>query len=423
MAERYLFFNSTPTDERMYHAQDFAQYFGSVLSSGVLHADGIPGIKVTVEPGTLNVVVSEGRAIIKGHLYENTTPLTLAHSIPEPTLDRIDRIVLRLDLTNENRNIKLHVRTGTPATVPTAPDLTRTAFIYEISLARIKVRSNTVQLLPSDLVDERLDTSVSGLVSSLISIPTDQLQNFIDAKRVELGDEMSVALDAYLLSLAQAEQKLASDLTTWEQQWTDWFASVQGSSFVTGTEFLTHTEKTSSLTVSGHVKLSNSVTSASEVLAATPKAVKTAMDRADAAFTSASNGKSAIGAAITGVDPTVTVPLDPTFANLATAIGQINTGKKWASGIDSRTIPANGDESIFILHGLGITPTTVSVVDLARNNDASAVILNGTMRAIKKSGAFDSIEILSISNAYIQIRYLNGQTFSLNADLNWRAYE
>lgn len=51
------------------------------------------------------------------------------------------------------------------------------------------------------------------------------------------------------------------------------------------------------------------------------------------AFTSASNGKGAVKAAITGVDPDVVIPPDPTFPDLATAIGQISTGKKWASGI------------------------------------------------------------------------------------------
>jgi len=44
------------------------------------------------------------------------------------------------------------------------------------------------------------------------------------------------------------------------------------------------------------------------------------------AFQSASNGKEAIKAAITGVDPEVTIPNDATFQQLANAIGQIETG-------------------------------------------------------------------------------------------------
>lgn len=54
--------------------------------------------------------------------------------------------------------------------------------------------------------------------------------------------------------------------------------------------------------------------------------IKEAQDKADQAFQSASNGKVAIKTAITGVDPTVTIPTDATFNQLATSIGQIKTG-------------------------------------------------------------------------------------------------
>lgn len=179
--ERYKFFNSAPGDPRTYQAADFADYFGSVLSTGLLHTDNIPGMSVSVETGSLNTVVSAGKAIMKGHLYENTADYTLAHTLPEVDLDRIDRVVLRLDLSNAERSIKLRVLTGTPSATPVAPALTRNTFIYEISLAQIRVRANTVQLLADDLVDERLDEDLAGLVYSLISIPTSQFQAEWDA--------------------------------------------------------------------------------------------------------------------------------------------------------------------------------------------------------------------------------------------------
>ena len=133
MAERYLFFNSTGGDRRTYQAQDFAEYFGSVLSSGLLHTDGSPGLQVSVENGTMSTVVAEGKAILKGHFYENTTPLTLEHKLPDPSADRIDRIILRLDLRHNERYIKLFVRDGTPASNPVAPALQRDNDVYEIS--------------------------------------------------------------------------------------------------------------------------------------------------------------------------------------------------------------------------------------------------------------------------------------------------
>jgi hypothetical protein len=50
------------------------------------------------------------------------------------------------------------------------------------------------------------------------------------------------------------------------------------------------------------------------------------VDAVSAAFQSASNGKSLIKTAITGVDPEVTIPTDATFQQLADAISQIETG-------------------------------------------------------------------------------------------------
>lgn len=53
-------------------------------------------------------------------------------------------------------------------------------------------------------------------------------------------------------------------------------------------------------------------------------AINETKSRADAAFTSASNGKSAVSAAITGVDEDVVIPDEPTFQQLVGAIGSIN---------------------------------------------------------------------------------------------------
>lgn len=176
MAERYLFFNAIETSpgvyDREYQSQDFADYFGSVLSTGLLHTNNSPGLHVTVEPETMNTVVDVGRAIMRGHFYENTTPLTLTHSIPEPILARIDRVVLRLNLYNAERNIKLQVVSGEPSENPNAPELVRNQFIYDISLAQVYIRANTVQLRQQDITDERLDEDVCGVASSLISVPT-----------------------------------------------------------------------------------------------------------------------------------------------------------------------------------------------------------------------------------------------------------
>ncbi|WP_420768762.1 hypothetical protein ACNR9V_03280 [Parageobacillus thermoglucosidasius] len=207
MAEISKFFNSAPGDPRTYQASDFADYFGSVLSTGLLHTDNIPALEVKCDGNDLRTYVTPGKAIIQGYLYENTSNLYLNHALPEPTLDRIDRIVLRLDKRNQSRFIKLFVKQGVPSSNPVPPALQRDDFIYELSLAQIRVRANTSTLNPADLIDERLDENLCGLVHSLISIPTSQFQAEWDAFMANVQDEGFTPRTEFDAHLADTTQK------------------------------------------------------------------------------------------------------------------------------------------------------------------------------------------------------------------------
>lgn len=180
MAEIYKFFNSAPGDPREYFASDFANYFSSVLSAGLLLDENEEyGLQVTHESG-LQTVVSPGKALIKGYSYENTTPLTLTHDLPEMTFDRIDRIVLRLDLRNQHRYIRLFVKTGEASADPVPPQLQCDEFIYELSLAQVRLHANTASIDPADITDERALEDVCGIAQSLITVPTSVFQQQFD---------------------------------------------------------------------------------------------------------------------------------------------------------------------------------------------------------------------------------------------------
>jgi hypothetical protein len=231
--ERSIFFNSAPGDPRTYQASDFADYFGDVLSSGLLHTDSLPALQVLCDGMDLRTYVEPGKALIQGYAYENTTDLYLQHALPEATLDRIDRIVLRLDKRNQSRFIKLFVLQGIAAATPVAPTLQRDEFIYELSLAQIRVRANTSTLVPADLVDERLNENLCGLVNSLLTVPTSQFQAEWDTYMTSKQSQIDAESLAY-------EQQLAQNLIDYENEFNSWFDGLQTTGFASQTEFANH---------------------------------------------------------------------------------------------------------------------------------------------------------------------------------------
>lgn len=211
MAEKSFPFDSVNGD-RLYSAEDHAWYLRRVLSNGVIHTNNHPTLRVKRGSG-LQSLLEVGGAIIDGYAYENTNEFSLTHEPANTSNPRIDRVVLRLDKTVDARHIKAFIKPGTPATNSVPPELTRNQYIYELSLAQVRINPGSTSIV--EVIDERLNKSVCGIVSSLISIPTEQFleewHNWVSA----MNDRKA----AYQLS------------------WEEWFASRQneiGVKVVTG---------------------------------------------------------------------------------------------------------------------------------------------------------------------------------------------
>lgn len=159
--EKYFPFGSVAGD-REYFAADFAAYFADIISDGV-SANG-SNLGVTWSSG-MTISVGTGFAWIKGHLYQNTTAMSLSLSVGA-SLPRIDRVVVRLDVAN--RQIRALVVNGTPASEPVAPALTRTSDVWDIGLATVRVPASAVALESSYITDTRSDNNVCGIVRSPI---------------------------------------------------------------------------------------------------------------------------------------------------------------------------------------------------------------------------------------------------------------
>ena len=162
MGEKFFPFDSVNAD-RVYRAEDFASFFGDVITSGVSVATENP-LAVT-SAGGLAVSLGVGKAWIKGHLYENTA--TMSFSVAAgATQPRIDRLVLRMD-TAERKIGAVLVR-GTPAATPAAPALLRNADYYDLGLAEITVPASAISISQSNIRDTRPDDNVCGVVRCLV---------------------------------------------------------------------------------------------------------------------------------------------------------------------------------------------------------------------------------------------------------------
>lgn len=217
MSEEFMFFDTTPDDPREYPASQFAEYFSKFLTNGILN--GGTNLQVSC-PGTdMSVSIAPGYAWINGYLYRICgSNLSLTVSDADAANDRIDRIVLRLDTTLANRYIKAFVIKGTPAAVPEAPALVRNDNVYEISLAQVLVVAGRSYIDGTQITDERLDTSVCGLVNSLIQADTtdifNQFQAWLTTKTAEFEDAWDAWFDGQ--KAGSGTYALQTDLTALE---------------------------------------------------------------------------------------------------------------------------------------------------------------------------------------------------------------
>lgn len=159
------FFNSVNGD-RLYNAEEISHYFDGLISDGVFQNIGSK-LAVT-QNGGMSIKVGTGRAFIKSHWLKNDNPYVLSIDAANTQLNRIDRVVIRLDLTESERNINIVVKTGAVSYSPVAPALTRTNTIYELCLAQIYVYANTTEIKQSNIVDYRPNSNLCGWVTGVI---------------------------------------------------------------------------------------------------------------------------------------------------------------------------------------------------------------------------------------------------------------
>ena len=195
-----------PENGVTYDADDASGYLSTRLS-GVYSAD--EDFAVTAN-GDLTVTVSAGQAWVRPARFRGRSiileqPETMTLSAADPTRTRLDRIVLRYDAAA--RKTSLTVLTGTPDSAsPTAPEITRTALVYDLCLADIRRPAGSTVVTAADITDTRADEAVCGVMrDGVTGIPTAQLQAQALAIMTQLSTELHAKLDALDAAIAGVE--------------------------------------------------------------------------------------------------------------------------------------------------------------------------------------------------------------------------
>lgn len=164
-----------PANDYDFDAADVAAYLAG-LTSGVFSSD--EDFPVTAAGG-LKVTVGAGRGWVHpsrftGYSITKRESDTLTLPLADPSLPRIDRIVMRYDAGA--RAASLQVLQGTASSTPTAPAISRTELIYDLCLAEITRPAGSTSISTGQITDTRLDEALCGIVrDGVTGIPTDEL--------------------------------------------------------------------------------------------------------------------------------------------------------------------------------------------------------------------------------------------------------
>lgn len=158
-----------------FDAADVAAYLAGRTSGVFSSAEDFP----VTAAGGLTVTVGAGRGWVHpsrftGYSITKREADTLALPLADPSLPRIDRIVMRYDAGA--RAASLQVLQGTASSTPTAPAISRTDLIYDLCLAEITRPAGSTSISTGQITDTRLDEALCGIVrDGVTGIPTDEL--------------------------------------------------------------------------------------------------------------------------------------------------------------------------------------------------------------------------------------------------------
>lgn len=176
---------SYPNNQDVYIGAEEVMKWHHGRTSGVFAANN--NAAVTAVQGSMAVQISDGNGWITDNGGDgivwwndnektNGAKLQLTVDAAHSTLNRIDRVIVEWKTTNYVDYPEIKILKGTASGAAEAPALTNNSTLRQLSLARISIPAGTTALTASMITDERLDSSVCGLVAEQVNIDTTTMQ-------------------------------------------------------------------------------------------------------------------------------------------------------------------------------------------------------------------------------------------------------
>lgn len=166
--------------DRMYSDTDFAEFYSHLFTNGIFMTIG-SGLKIRESASLgMRVRVGSGALVINGRHYLNTEESEMQIPVASALQDRVDSIVVKLDLSNRTMQIAYKQSDTT---------VVRTDTIYEMQIAKIAVARNTTQIINANITDTRGDSQVCGYSSPYQKV---DVGNLLDQFESELSQNKNV---------------------------------------------------------------------------------------------------------------------------------------------------------------------------------------------------------------------------------------
>lgn len=164
MAVRYGFYNSLGGD-RKYNAMDFSRIFDGVIKDGVFMSIGTS--LIVKAAGEMVVNVGIGRAWFNGTWTHNDAILPLRLEACDVLLNRIDAIVLEVNLNDNVRENAIKIVKGEESSKPVKPALSKENNLYQYPLAYIDLVGTANEITQANITN-MVGTSECPFVTGIL---------------------------------------------------------------------------------------------------------------------------------------------------------------------------------------------------------------------------------------------------------------